>query len=167
MGKIQEVIMSKSSLGSETPGIKIIAKNKRAWFDYFIEEKYEAGISLLGSEVKSIRGGHVSMGDAFAKFSEGTNPELFLYNAHISEYAWANRNNHDPLRPRKLLMHKRELAKLSHILDRQGLTLVPLSMYFKFGRVKVELGLARGKKNYDKRETLKTKTAQRDMERGY
>ncbi len=148
------------------PGIKIIAKNKKAWFDYFVEEKYEAGIVLQGSEVKSLRAGHISMGDAFAKFSQTGNPELFLLNAHITEYAWANRNNHDPLRPRKLLLHKRELAKLSQVLDRQGLTLIPLSIYFKFGRVKVELGLCKGKKNYDKRETLKTKTAQREIERG-
>ena len=151
---------------AKAPGIKIIAKNKKAWFDYYVEEKYEAGIALLGSEVKSIRAGHVSLGDSFAKFSEGSNPELFLLNAHIAEYAWANRNNHDPLRARKLLLHKRELAKLSHVLDRQGLTLVPLTVYFKCGRIKVELGLCRGKKNYDKRETLKTRTAQRDMERG-
>ena len=159
--------MAKDKSGSDGVGIKIIAKNKRAWFEYYIEEKYEAGIALLGSEVKSIRAGHISMGDAFAKFSQTKNPELFLYNAHIAEYAWANRNNHDPLRPRKLLLHKRELAKLSQILDRQGLTVVPLCIYFKCGRIKVELGLARGKKNYDKRESLKTKTAQRDMERGY
>ena len=157
--------MSKES-GAKQGGIKIIAKNKKAWFDYFVEEKYEAGIVLLGSEVKSIRAGHVSLGDSFAKFSETSNPELFLVNAHIAEYAWANRNNHDPLRARKLLLHKRELAKLSHVLDRQGLTLVPLSLYFSCGRIKVELGLCRGKKNYDKRETLKTRTAMRDMERG-
>ena len=148
------------------PGIKIIAKNKKAWFDYYVEEKYEAGIVLQGSEVKSLRAGHISMGDAFAKFSQTASPELFLVNAHITEYAWANRNNHDPLRPRKLLLHKRELAKLSQVLDRQGLTLIPLSIYFKFGRVKVELGLCKGKKNYDKRETLKTKSAQREIERG-
>ncbi len=157
--------MAKKSNDTQ-PGIKIIAKNKKAWFDYFVEEKYEAGIVLQGSEVKSLRAGHISMGDAFAKFSQTNNPELFLVNAHITEYAWANRNNHDPLRPRKLLLHKRELAKLSQVLDRQGLTLVPLSIYFKFGRVKVELGLCKGKKNYDKRETLKSKSAQREMERG-
>ena len=157
--------MAKKSNDTQ-PGVKIIAKNKKAWFDYFVEEKYEAGIVLQGSEVKSLRAGHISMGDAFAKFSQTGNPELFLVNAHITEYAWANRNNHDPLRPRKLLLHKRELAKLSQVLDRQGLTLIPLSIYFKFGRVKVELGLCKGKKNYDKRETLKSKSAQREMERG-
>ena len=157
--------MAKKSSDTQ-PGIKIIAKNKKAWFDYFVEEKYEAGIVLQGSEVKSLRAGHISMGDAFAKFSQTGVPELYLLNAHITEYAWANRNNHDPLRPRKLLLHKRELAKLSQVLDRQGLTLIPLSIYFKFGRVKVELGLCKGKKNYDKRETLKTKSAQREMERG-
>lgn len=157
--------MAKKSNDTQ-PGIKIIAKNKKAWFDYFVEEKYEAGIVLQGSEVKSLRAGHISMGDAFAKFSQTGVPELYLLNAHITEYAWANRNNHDPLRPRKLLLHKRELAKLSQVLDRQGLTLIPLSIYFKFGRVKVELGLCKGKKNYDKRETLKTKSAQREMERG-
>ncbi len=154
--------MSKVSL----EGVKIIAKNRRAYFDYSIEDKYEAGISLLGSEVKSIRAGHISLGESFAKFSEGRVPELFLLNAHIAEYAWANRNNHDPLRPRKLLMHKRELARISQALERQGLTLIPLTVYFRDGRIKVELGLGRGKKNYDKRETLKQKSAQRDMERG-
>lgn len=154
--------MSKVSL----EGVKIIAKNRRAYFDYSIEDKYEAGIALLGSEVKSIRAGHISLGESFAKFSEGRIPELFLLNAHIAEYAWANRNNHDPLRPRKLLMHKRELARISQALERQGLTLIPLTVYFRDGRIKVELGLGRGKKNYDKRETLKQKSAQRDMERG-
>ncbi|MBO4350001.1 MAG: SsrA-binding protein SmpB [Proteobacteria bacterium] len=155
--------MSKEAV--KTPGIKIIAKNKRAWFDYQIEEKYEAGIALLGSEVKSIRAGHVSLGESYAKFNEKVIPELFLLNAHIAEYAWANRNNHDPLRPRKLLLHRRELHKLSQLVVRQGLTLIPLSLYFKCGKIKLELGLCRGKKNYDKREALKTKTAQRDVER--
>ncbi len=155
--------MSKEA--SKTPGIKIIAKNKRAWFDYQIEEKYEAGIALLGSEVKSIRAGHVSLGESYAKFNEKAIPELFLLNAHIAEYAWANRNNHEPLRPRKLLLHRRELHKLSQLVVRQGLTLIPLSLYFKCGKIKLELGLCRGKKNYDKREALKTKTAQRDVER--
>ena len=150
---------------SKTPGIKIIAKNKRAWFDYQIEEKFEAGIALLGSEVKSIRAGHVSLGESYAKFNEKVIPELFLLNAHIAEYAWANRNNHDPLRPRKLLLHRRELHKLSQVVVRQGLTLIPLSLYFKCGKIKLELGLCRGKKNYDKREALKSKTAQRDVER--
>ncbi len=147
-------------------GVKIIAKNKKAYFDYIIEDKFEAGISLVGSEVKSIRAGHISLGDAFAKFSDDRNPELYMINAHIAEYAWANRNNHDPLRPRKLLMHKRELAKISQALERQGLTLIPLAVYLKNGRIKIELGLGKGKKNYDKRESLKQKTAQRDMERG-
>jgi len=147
-------------------GIKIIAKNRRAYFDYMIAAKYEAGICLLGSEVKSIRAGHVSLGEAFGKFSQTSEPELFLLNAHIAEYPWANRNNHEPLRPRKLLLNKRELARISQSLDRQGLTLIPLSLYFKRGRVKVELGLGRGKKQYDKRESLKRQTAQRDMDRG-
>ncbi|MBQ9396729.1 MAG: SsrA-binding protein, partial [Proteobacteria bacterium] len=92
--------------------------------------------------------------------------ELFLLNAHIAEYAWANRNNHEPLRARRLLLHRRELVKLSQTVVRQGLTLIPLSMYFKEGKIKVELGLCRGKKNYDKRETLKARTAKRDVERG-
>lgn len=151
---------------SAKPGIKIIAKNKRAFFDYSVEERFEAGISLQGSEVKSIRAGHVSLGESYAKFSETGPIELYLLSAHIAEYPWANRNNHEPLRPRKLLMHKRELSKLSQVIVRQGLTLIPLSMYFKCGRIKIELGLCRGKKNYDKREALKTRTAQRDVERG-
>lgn len=152
--------------GEGRPGIKLICKNKKAYFDYTIEAKYEAGISLLGSEVRSIRGGHVSLGESYAKFEGNGIPELFLVNARISEYAWANRNNHDPLRPRKLLMHKRELARLSDALCLKGLTLIPLSMYFKNGKIKLELGLGRGKKNFDKRESLKTKTVQRDMDRG-
>lgn len=151
---------------SEKTGIKIIAKNKKAFFDYMIEERLEAGISLLGSEVKSIRAGHISLGESYAKFREDCNTELFLLNAHIAEYAWANRNNHEPLRARRLLLHRRELVKLSQAVVRQGLTLIPLSMYFKEGKIKVELGLCRGKKNYDKRETLKARTAQRDVERG-
>lgn len=157
------IVMAKSEIKS---GTKLICKNKKAYFDYEIETKYEAGISLLGSEVKSIRAGHVSLGESYAKFDGMERPELYLVNARISEYAWANRNNHDPLRARKLLMHKRELAKLSNALCIKGLTLIPLSMYFKNGRIKLELGLGRGKKSYDKREALKTKTVQRDMDRG-
>lgn len=156
--------MAKDS--SKSSGIKIIAKNKKAFFDYMVEERFEAGISLVGSEVKSIRAGHVSLGESYAKFPDDCNTELFLLNAHIAEYAWANRNNHDPLRPRRLLLHRRELVKLSQAVVRQGLTLIPLSMYFKNGKIKLELGLCRGKKNYDKRETLKARTAQRDVERG-
>ena len=162
---IEGVVMSKDKAGNQA-GIKIVAKNKKAWFNYSVEEKFEAGISLLGSEVKSIRAGHISLGESYAKFSEMGPLELFLLNAHIAEYAWANRNNHDPLRARKLLLHERELVRLSQVIVRQGLTLIPLSVYFKSGRIKVELGLCRGKKNYDKRETLKARTSQREVERG-
>ncbi|MFA5624396.1 MAG: SsrA-binding protein SmpB [Bradymonadales bacterium] len=146
--------------------IKIIAKNRRAYFDYFIEEKIEAGIVLLGSEVKSIRAGHVSLGEAYAKFSADKGEELYLMNCHIAEYPWANRFNHEPLRPRKLLLHKRQLQKLSQAVVREGRTLIPLILYFSQGRIKLELGLAKGKKNYDKREALKQNTAKREIERG-
>lgn len=150
----------KSAAAAET---KTIARNKRATFDYAIDERYEAGIVLLGSEVKSIRDGRVSLGESYARFSD--DGELFLLGAHVAEYPWANRNQHDPVRPRKLLLNKRELAQLSDAVRRSGYTLVPLSVYLKRNHIKLELGLGKGKKLFDKRETLKKKTAQRDIER--
>lgn len=139
-----------------------IAKNKKALFNYELLEKYEAGIVLLGTEVKSLRERAVNMSDSYASFKKG---ELFIVNMHISPYHFGNRNNHEPLRERKLLMKKREIKRLFGKSKEQGLTLIPISLYFSKGKVKVELALAKGKKLHDKRETLKRKTLDREMER--
>ena len=143
---------------------KLIAKNKKATHDYFIEERYEAGISLAGTEVKSLRMGKVNLRDSYAQVSNG---ELFVYNMHISPYEKGNIFNKDPLRTRKLLMHKREITKLLGLTTTKGYTLVPLSLYFKNGKVKMELGLAIGKKLYDKRQSLKEKAVQRENAQNY
>ena len=143
-------------------GKKIIAVNKRARFDYHISETLEAGLALQGTEVKSLREGRVNLQDAYADVQEG---EVFLLHAHISQYEQGNRFNHDPERPRKLLLHKREIKRLIGKTQEKGLTLIPTRMYFTHGKVKVELGLAKGKKQYDKREDLKRRTAQRDIAR--
>lgn len=145
-------------------GTKLIAKNKKATHDYFIEERYEAGISLAGTEVKSLRMGKVNLRDSYAQVSNG---ELFVYNMHISPYEKGNIFNKDPLRTRKLLMHKREITKLLGLTTTKGYTLVPLSLYFKNGKVKMELGLAIGKKLYDKRQSLKEKAVQRENAQNY
>ena len=142
---------------------KLICQNRKAWHEYFIEDRFEAGIVLLGTEVKSLRDGKASLGDSYAKIKEG---EVFLVDAHINPYSHANRFNHDPLRPRKLLLHKSEIRRLIGKVQEKGLTLIPLRLYFSDGKAKVELGLAKGKKLYDKRETLKRKAVERDMERG-
>jgi SsrA-binding protein len=142
---------------------KLICQNKKAWHNYFIEDTYEAGLCLLGTEVKSLREGRASLGESYAKIKNG---EVFLVDAHISPYSHANRFNHDPLRTRKLLLHKREIKRLIGKVQEKGFTLIPLRLYFSNGKAKVELGLAKGKKLYDKRETLKRKTIQREMERG-
>ena len=144
-------------------GEKLICQNKKAFHNYFVEEKYQAGISLLGSEVKSLRDGKVNLGDSYGDIKRG---EIFLVDAHISPYAQANRLNHEPLRTRKLLLHKREIRRLIGKVEQRGYTLIPLRLYFVQGRVKVELGLAKGKKLFDKRETLKKKTMDREIERG-
>jgi SsrA-binding protein len=144
-------------------GEKLICQNKKARFNYSIEDTYEAGISLLGSEVKSLREGKVNLGDSYGDIKRG---EIFLVDAHISPYPQANRLNHDPLRTRKLLLHKREIQRLIGKVQERGFTLIPLRLYFSNGKVKVELGLAKGKKLFDKRETLKRKTMEREMERG-
>ncbi len=140
------------------------ANNKKAYFDYFIEEKYEAGIELFGTEVKSIRQGKVSIKEAFIRIENG---EVFVYGMHVTPYDQGNIFNKDPLRPKKLLMHKREIMKLFGQIKEKGYTLVPLQVYIKEGRVKVEIGLARGKKNYDKRETTAKKELNREMERNF
>ncbi len=138
--------------------MKPICKNRRAFHDYFISDRYEAGIALVGSEVKSLRDGRASLGDAYAEVRDG---ELFLIGCHIGEYPWANQFNHEPRRERKLLLHKAEIRKLSVKLLERGFTLVPLQLYFRAGKAKVELGLAKGKRQYDKREAVR----KRDLER--
>lgn len=141
---------------------KVVCVNRKARHDYFIEETYEAGLVLLGSEVKSLREGKANLKDSYARILKG---EAFLLNAHVSPYPGANRFNHDPTRTRKLLLHSREIERLTGKVNQRGLTLIPLKLYFKKGRAKVELGLARGKKLYDKRETLRRKAARREVER--
>jgi SsrA-binding protein len=139
---------------------KVICNNKKAYHDYFIEEKYEAGMVLTGTEVKSLRMGKANLNDSFALVKSG---EAFLNNLHISPYDFGNRENHDPDRMRKLLLHKKEIVKLFSKVREQGYSLVPLRLYFKNGKVKVEMGLAKGKKLYDKREDLKQKDQKREM----
>ncbi|WP_141432622.1 SsrA-binding protein SmpB [Bacillus sp. 03113] len=143
---------------------KVIAQNKKANHDYFIEETYEAGIVLQGTEIKSIRGGRVNLKDSYARIQNG---EVFLYSMHVSPYEQGNRYNHDPLRTRKLLLHKKQIAKLIGDTKEVGYSLVPLKLYLKNGYAKVLVGLARGKKKYDKREDLKKKEAKRDIERAF
>ena len=144
-------------------GGKLVAENRKARFNYEIEEKLEAGLALTGSEVKSLRSGKANIGDAYAAEEGG---ELFLINAHISEYAQAGRANHEPKRPRKLLLHRREIDRLIGAIQRQGMTVVPLKLYFnRRGIAKLELGLAKGKKLHDKRETLKKREAKRSIQR--
>ena len=138
-----------------------IARNKKASFDYFILSTYEAGLALFGTEIKSIRQGRVNLKDSYCEFKDG---ELFVRGMHISPYEQGNIFNRDPLRLKKLLMHKREIMTLFGKTKQDGLTLIPLSLYFSGSRVKVELGLCRGKKNYDKRDTIAKKEANREME---
>ncbi len=148
-------------IGDMSEGIKLIANNRKATHDYFILDRYEAGIALAGTEVKSIRQGKVNLRDSYAQISNG---EMFIHQMHISPYEKGNIFNKDPLRVRKLLMHKREINRLFGQTTQKGLTLVPLSIYFKNGKVKLEIGLAQGKKLYDKRQSLKEKAIQRDNE---
>ena len=137
-----------------------IASNKKAYHDYFIEETFETGLELTGTEVKSLRNGKANLNDSFALIRNG---EAFLHNLHISPYDFGNRQNHDPDRMRKLLLHKKEIGKLFGKIREQGYSFIPLRIYFKNGLVKVELGLAKGKKLYDKREDLKKKDHTREM----
>ncbi len=145
---------------SEQKQIKTIAKNKKAYFDYFILSTYEAGIELFGTEVKSIRNGNVNLKDSFCSIDEG---ELFVKGMHISPYEKGNVFNRDPMRDKKLLMHKREIMTLLGKIKQDGLTLIPLSLYFSGSKVKVELGLCKGKKLYDKRDTIAKKEADRNI----
>lgn len=144
--------------------IKLIANNKKAFFDYFIEDKYEAGIELFGTEVKSLRMGKCSVKESFIRIERG---EVYIYGMHISPYEKGNIFNKDPLRVRRLLLHKREIMKLMAEQAQKGYTLVPLSVYFKGRLVKVEVGLAKGKKLYDKRETLAKKDQRREAEKEF
>src|SRR5207244_11219810 len=142
-------------------GRKIICVNRRARFDYAISETIEAGLVLQGTEVKSLRDGKADLRDAYADIQEG---EVFLLHAHIHEYEQGNRFNHDPVRPRKLLLHKREIQRLVGKTQERGLTLIPTRMYFSRGKAKVELGLAKGKRQYDKREDVKHRSGKIDTE---
>ncbi|MCM1552727.1 MAG: SsrA-binding protein SmpB [Butyrivibrio sp.] len=143
---------------------KLIANNKKAYHDYFIDETYEAGVALHGTEVKSMRMGKCSIKESFIRIENG---EVFVYGMHVSPYEKGNIFNKDPLRVKKLLMHKYEINKLAGKIKEKGYTLVPLQVYFKEGKVKVEIGLARGKKLYDKRETIAKKDARRETEREF
>lgn len=145
-------------------GIKIVAKNKKAFHDYHIDATYEAGMVLAGPEVKSLRAGRANLRDGYVQIN--SRGEAYLYNVHISLYTFATHNPNEPLRARKLLLHKRELKKLIGKLKEKGLALIPLKIYFKEnGKAKVELGLARGKKQYDKRAALKEKQSNRELQR--
>ena len=147
---------------AKSEGIKLIANNKKAYHDYFIDEKYEAGIALHGTEVKSLRMGKCSIKESFVRIENG---EVFIYGMHISPYEKGNIFNKDPVRPRRLLMHKREIVKLNARVMQEGVALIPLSLYFKDSRVKVELGLCKGKKLYDKRQDAANKDARRQIDR--
>ena len=143
---------------------KIIAENRKARFDYFIEESYECGIELQGTEVKSAKAGAVSFPDAFAEIVNG---EIFIKNFHISEYSYSSVFNHDPDRPKKLLLHKQEIKKIERKVDQKGYTLSPINFYLKNGRVKVTLGVCKGKKQFDKRATIKERDVNRDLQREF
>ena len=146
----------------EKKGVKIAAQNRKAHHDYYVEEKYEAGIELAGTEVKSVRAGTLNLKDSYCSVKEG---ELFVHGMHISPYEKGNIFNKDPVRPRRLLMHKREIRKLHALVKQDGYTLVPLSVYFKDARVKVEIGLCKGKKTYDKRDAAAQRDARREIDR--
>lgn len=142
--------------------IKVVATNRKAYHDYFIQETYETGISLLGTEVKSLREGKVNLKDSYVIIKDN---EAFLLNCHISPYSHGNIQNHDPLRTRKLLLHRKEINKLFGALSQKGFTIIPLKVYFKKGKAKVEIGLAKGKRKYEKREAIREKEARREIER--
>ncbi len=148
---------------SETEQVQILARNRQATHNYFIQERLEAGIALLGTEVKSLRQGRANLKDSYALVRRG---EVWLLNCHISPYSHGNLNNHDPLRDRKLLLHREEIRRLERQVRQSGLTLVPLQLYLQRGRVKVELGVGKGKKLYDKRESIKKRDLDREARRG-
>ena len=143
-------------------GIKVVARNRKARHDYFLEDTFEAGISLTGSEIKSIRAGQVSIKEAYVHVD---GEEAWLVEAHIAPYIQANRYNHEPRRPRKLLLHKKEIYRLYDDVRRKGVTIIPTQIYLKDGRAKVEIAIARGKKKFDKRQAIAKKDAQREIDR--
>jgi SsrA-binding protein len=148
--------------GTEAPGTKLIAQNRKARHDYHIEETIEAGLALVGTEVKACRDGKVTLTDAYATVTDG---EAWLVQCHIGQYSHGNRANHDPLRARKLLLHRDEIEKLSIKLNQEGRTVIPLRLYFKHGLAKAEIAIARGKKRYDKRAAIAKRDAERHMQR--
>ena len=145
-------------------GTKLISQNKKAYFNYQVEEKYECGLELQGTEVKSVKAGNISFPDAFAEIIRN---EIWIKGFHISEYPYSSIFNHDPDRPKKLLLHKEEIKKLTRKVDEKGYTLIPLDFYLKNGRVKATLGLCKGKKQYDKRADIKERDVKRDMQREF
>ena len=145
-------------------GKKIIAENRKARFDYFIEETFECGIELQGTEVKSVKNGSISFPDAFAEIQNG---EVWVRGLHISEYSYSSIFNHDPDRKKKLLLHKEEIKRLTRRVTEKGYTLIPIDFYLKNGKVKMTLGVCKGKKQYDKRETIKNRDVQRDIQREF
>ena len=149
-------------MSAKQKGVKEITANRKAFHEYFVLERFEAGIELAGTEVKSIRGGNVNLKDAFCTIKNG---ELFIRGMHISPYEHGNIFNKDPVRPRRLLMHKREILKLNARIMQDGVALIPLSLYFKDSRVKVELGLCKGKKLHDKRDSEADRQSKRDIDR--
>jgi len=149
-------------MSPKSQGIKQVVQNKKAYHDFFVLEKYEAGIELFGTEVKSVRAGTINLKDSFCAVKNG---ELFVRGLHISPYEKGNIFNRDPMRPKRLLMHKREITRLYARIKQDGLALIPLSVYFKDSRVKVEIGLCKGKKLHDKRETEASRDANREMDR--
>ena len=146
----------------EKAPIKIVAENRKARRDYFFVDEFEAGMVLKGTEVKSLRQGRANLKDAYARIKDG---EVFVYQLHIAPYPFAYYDNHDPLSPRKLLLHKHEIKRLYGKINEKGLTLIPIRIYFKNGKVKILLALAKGKRKYDKREAIKRRDEQRDLER--
>ena len=146
----------------DAPGLETVARNKKAYHDYFVLESFEAGIELFGTEVKSVRQGKVNLKDAWCSIEGG---EIFVNGMHISPYEFGNIFNRDPMRKRRLLMHKREINRLYGTIKQDGLTLIPLSAYFNRGRLKIQVGLCKGKKNYDKRESIARKDAEREAAR--
>jgi SsrA-binding protein len=149
-------------VAKEKDHIKLIAENRKARHEYFIEEQFEAGLVLKGTEVKALRQGRANLSDAYARFKNG---ELYVYQMHISPYSYAYYDNHDPLRVRKLLMHSHELRQLIGKLTERGFSLIPLRLYFRDGKVKMLLALAKGKRKYDKRETIRKRDEDRELQR--
>ena len=155
--------MAKQRASGSNDGTKLVVGNRRARFDYHLDERHEAGLVLTGTEVKTLRGGKGSLNEAWVKIEPGG--DAWLMQAHIPEYAFGNRNNHDPVRPRKLLLHRRELDQLAHTVAAKGVTLVPLRLYFRDGLAKLEFATGRGKNVADKRQTSKERDAKREMDR--